>query len=120
MGLIANDEGLRKLGLKPEQCLSRTVQMAVHGHDPVVMLEGPVGATHAVLKKSGMTMEKMDRYEVNEAFASVPLAWAKAVGADESKLNVSGGAIALGHPLGATGAKLMTTLVHELKRTGKR
>lgn len=90
--------------------------LAVVGSDPVIMLEGPIPATKKVLEKAGLKIEDIDLYEVNEAFGSVPLAWAKAVNADLNKLNVNGGAQALGHPLGATGAKLMTTLVHELER----
>jgi acetyl-CoA C-acetyltransferase len=86
----------------------------------VIMLEGPIPATRRVLEKAGLSLADIDLYEVNEAFGSVPLAWAKALGADLHKLNVNGGAQALGHPLGGTGAKLMTTLVHELHRTGKR
>ena len=81
---------------------------------------GPVPATEQVLRRAGLTMSDMDLYEVNEAFASVPLAWARALKADMSRLNVNGGAMALGHPLGATGAKLVTTLVHELGRRGGR
>lgn len=113
--LVANEAGLKKLGLKPR---ARIVSMAVVGHDPVIMLEGPIPATKKALEKAKMTIKDMDRYEVNEAFASVALAWKKALGADESKLNVKGGAMALGHPIGATGAKLMTTLVHELEDCG--
>lgn len=85
-----------------------------------MMLTGPIPATEKVLKKAGLKIDDIDLFEVNEAFASVPLAWLKETGADQSKLNVNGGAIALGHPLGASGAKLMTTLVHELERTGDR
>jgi acetyl-CoA C-acetyltransferase len=84
------------------------------------MLEAPIPATPLALRKAGLRMEDIDLFEINEAFASVPLAWLKATGADPSRLNASGGAIALGHPLGASGAKLMTTLVHALRRTGKR
>lgn len=93
--------------------------MAV-GSDPELMLDGPIGATRAALKKSGMKLEQIDAFEINEAFASVPLAWAKELGADIAKLNVQGGAIAHGHPLGATGAILMTKLVNILERTGGR
>jgi len=92
--------------------------MAVVGSDPTMVLEGPIPATEKVLKQAGMTIGDIDLYEVNEAFGSVPLAWMKAVGADYDKLNVNGGAQALGHPLGATGTKLMGTLVYELKRRG--
>jgi acetyl-CoA acetyltransferase family protein len=115
--LIVNEHGLKKLGLRPR---ARIVQMAVIGSDPVMMLSGPIPATELVLSKAKLTMQDMDLYEVNEAFASVPGAWAKALKADPNKLNVNGGAMALGHPLGATGAKLMTTLLHELERRGAR
>ncbi|MAV33677.1 MAG: acetyl-CoA C-acyltransferase [Gammaproteobacteria bacterium] len=115
--LIANEEGVKQHGLKAR---ARIHSLAVVGSDPVIMLEGPIPATQKVLKKAGLKIEDIDLYEVNEAFGSVPLAWAKATGADPSKLNVNGGAQALGHPLGATGAKLMTTLLHELERRGGR
>jgi acetyl-CoA C-acetyltransferase len=94
--------------------------MTVIGHDPVIMLEGPIPATRRALQKAGMTIGDIDLYECNEAFASIPLAWLKATGADPAKLNVNGGAIALGHPLGGTGTKLMTTLIHALKQRGGR
>lgn len=113
--LICNDAGLKKLGLKPR---ARIIEMAVCGCDPVLMLEGPIPATQKALQKAKMSIEQFDRYEVNEAFASVPLAWKVALQADEGKLNVNGGAMALGHPIGATGAKLMTTLVHALEACG--
>ncbi|MEP5766398.1 MAG: acetyl-CoA C-acetyltransferase [Halieaceae bacterium] len=115
--LIANAEAVAKYGLKP---LARIVAMSVVGTDPVIMLEGPIKATEKVLEKAGLGMDDIDLFEVNEAFGSVPLAWSKAMQADLGKLNVNGGAQALGHPLGGTGAKLMTTLVHELHRTDKR
>lgn len=115
--LIANEEGVKQHGLKAR---ARIHSLAVVGSDPVIMLEGPIPATQKVLQKAGLKIEDIDLYEVNEAFGSVPLAWAKATGADPSKLNVNGGAQALGHPLGATGAKLMTTLLHELERRGGR
>ena len=86
------------------------------GDDPVIMLTGPIPASKTVLEKASMSIEEVDLYEVNEAFAPVPLAWAKELNADLDKLNVNGGAMALGHPLGGTGAKLMTTLLHELER----
>lgn len=86
------------------------------GHDPVVMLEAPIPATLAALKKAGLKVDDIDAFEVNEAFAPVPLAWLQATGADPDRLNVNGGAIALGHPLGASGAKLMTTLLHVLRQ----
>jgi len=115
--MIANGETCKRLGLKP---LARITAMSVIGSDPVIMLEGPIPATNKVLEKAGLSISDIDLFEVNEAFGSVPLAWSKATGADLDKLNVNGGAQALGHPLGGTGAKLMTTLVHELHRTGKR
>eukprot|EP00933_Yihiella_yeosuensis_P048280 TRINITY_DN4438_c1_g3_i1.p1 TRINITY_DN4438_c1_g3~~TRINITY_DN4438_c1_g3_i1.p1 ORF type:complete len:433 (-),score=120.40 TRINITY_DN4438_c1_g3_i1:256-1554(-) len=111
--MICNERGLKKLGLKP---IARIHSQALSATDPVLMLEGPIPATQTCLQKAGLKIEDIDLYEVNEAFASVPLAWAKALGADLSKLNVNGGAMALGHPLGGTGAKLMTTLLHELQR----
>lgn len=115
--LICNEEGLRKLGVRPR---ARFVSLALAGSDPVMMLGGPIPATETCLKRARLTINDMDLYEVNEAFAPVPLAWAKALGADLSKLNVNGGAMALGHPLGGTGAKLMTTLLHEMERRGAR
>ena len=90
--------------------------MTVIGHDPVIMLEAPMPATLLALKKTGMRINDIDLFEVNEAFAPVPLAWLQATGADPARLNVHGGAIALGHPLGASGTKLMTTLLYALKR----
>ncbi|HEX5805283.1 MAG TPA: acetyl-CoA C-acetyltransferase [Macromonas sp.] len=115
--MIVSEKGLKQLGVKP---LARIHNMTVLGSDPVIMLETPIPATELALKKAGMTMADIDLYEVNEAFASVPLAWLKALGADPERLNVHGGAIALGHPLGASGTKLMTTLVHALHQRGKR
>jgi acetyl-CoA C-acetyltransferase len=94
--------------------------MSVRGADPIYMLTAPIAATEYALKKSGMTLDDIDLVEINEAFAPVVLAWARETGADLAKVNVNGGAIALGHPLGATGTKLMTTLLHELERTGGR
>ena len=113
--LVCNEKGLQKLNLKPK---ARVIGLALAGDDPVVMLGGPIPATQTVLKQTGLSMKDMDLYEVNEAFAPVPVAWAKALGADFNKLNVNGGACALGHPLGGTGTKLMTTLVHEMERRG--
>jgi len=115
--MIVNGATCKRLGLAP---LARIVAMSVIGSDPVIMLEGPIPATRKVLHRAGLALADIDLFEVNEAFGSVPLAWAKALGADLGKLNVNGGAQALGHPLGGTGAKLMTTLVHELHRSGKR
>ena len=115
--LMMSAEKAKELGLKPR---ARIVAQAVVGSDPHLMLTGPITATPAVLKKAGLKLEDIDRVEINEAFASVVLAWQKELGADLSKVNVNGGAIALGHPLGCTGARLMTTLLHELERTGGR
>jgi acetyl-CoA C-acetyltransferase len=115
--MVVNERGLKTLGVKP---LARIHHMSMIGHDPVIMLEAPIPATERALKKAGMKIDDIDLYEVNEAFASVPLAWLKALGANPDRLNVNGGAIALGHPLGASGTKLMTTLVHALGQRGKR
>ena len=111
--MIANEDAIARYNLPVR---ARIKALAVVGSDPVIMLEGPIPATRKVLEKAGLTIDDIDLYEVNEAFGSVPLAWVKALGADINKLNVNGGAQALGHPLGGTGAKLMTTLVHELER----
>ena len=92
----------------------------MRGADPIYMLTAPIPATAYALEKAGMTLDDIDLVEINEAFASVVLAWQKETGADLAKVNVNGGAIALGHPLGATGTRLMTTLLHELERTGGR
>jgi acetyl-CoA C-acetyltransferase len=115
--LIMSERALREHNLTP---LARIVNLTVSAGDPVLMLEEPLFATEKALKRAGMKIEDIDLYEVNEAFAPVPLAWLKHVGADPAKLNVNGGAIALGHPLGASGTKLMATLVHALKSRGKR
>jgi acetyl-CoA C-acetyltransferase len=115
--MVASGDACKRLGLKP---LAKIVAMSVVGSDPIIMLEGPIKATEEALRKVGMQLSDIDLVEVNEAFGSVPLAWARALDADKDKLNVNGGAQALGHPLGGTGAKLMTTLIHELHRTGKR
>jgi acetyl-CoA acetyltransferase len=96
------------------------VATALAGVDPTIMLTGPIPATQRVLRRAGLTLPDMAAIEINEAFASVVLAWEREVGADMSRVNVNGGAIALGHPLGCSGAKLMTTLLHELERTGGR
>ena len=111
--LVANEEAVSKFDLPVR---AKIHSLAVVGSDPVIMLEGPIPATEKVLEKAGLSIDDIDLYEVNEAFGSVPLAWAKALNADPDKLNVNGGAQSLGHPLGGTGAKLMTTLVHELER----
>jgi acetyl-CoA C-acetyltransferase len=115
--MIVNEKGLKALGVQP---LARIHHMTVIGHDPVIMLEAPLPATELALRKAGMNVNDIDLFEVNEAFASVPVAWLKKIGADPEKLNVNGGAIALGHPLGGSGAKLMTTLVHALRARRKR
>ena len=111
--MVANEEAVSKFDLPVR---AKIHSLAVVGSDPVIMLEGPIPATEKVLEKAGLSIDDIDLYEVNEAFGSVPLAWAKALNADPDKLNVNGGAQSLGHPLGGTGAKLMTTLVHELER----
>lgn len=115
--LVANEHALRAHDLTP---LARVHQLTVTAGDPVVMLEEPIPATRRALERSGLGLEDIDLFEVNEAFASVTLAWLKALGADPDRLNVNGGAIALGHPLGASGAKLMATLVHALRARSKR
>ena len=111
--MICNDAGLKKIKKDPRAIIR---SISVVGDDPVYMLTGPIPASKLALKTAGLSINDIDLYEVNEAFAPVPLAWAKELDADHAKLNVNGGAIALGHPLGATGAKLMTTLLHELER----
>jgi acetyl-CoA C-acetyltransferase len=115
--LVASARAVKEHGLTP---LARIHHLTVTAGDPVIMLEEPLFATDRALHRSGMTIGEIDLYEVNEAFAPVPLAWLKHTGADPDKLNVNGGAIALGHPLGASGAKLMATLVHALRARGKR
>jgi len=115
--LIMSEEMANKLGLKIR---AKFHSFALAGVDPVTMLTGPIPATKKILEKTGLTMADIDLVEINEAFASVPLAWQKELNADMSKVNVNGGAIALGHPLGASGAKLCATLLNELERTGGR
>jgi acetyl-CoA C-acetyltransferase len=115
--LVVSEAALKAHGLTP---LARIHNLTVTAGDPVIMLEEPLFATDRALKRAGMTIADIDLYEVNEAFAPVPLAWLEHVGGDPDRLNVNGGAIALGHPLGASGAKLMATLVHALKARGKR
>ncbi|WP_066300825.1 thiolase family protein [Bacillus sp. FJAT-29937] len=115
--LIMSREKAEGLGLKPRfRILTRTVV----GSDPTLMLTGPIPATEKALKKAGLSINEIDVFEVNEAFASVPLAWLKETGANPAKLNPNGGAIALGHPLGASGARLMVSMMYELERTGGR
>jgi len=115
--LLMSEAKAKALGLKPR---ARVVATALAGVDPTIMLTGPIPATQRVLKKAGMTLDQIDLFEINEAFASVVLAWERELHPDMARVNVNGGAIALGHPLGCSGAKLMTTLLHELERTGKR
>ncbi|MFC1413748.1 acetyl-CoA C-acetyltransferase [Streptacidiphilus sp. N1-12] len=115
--LIASERAVAEYGLTPR---ARVHHLSVRGEDPIRMLSAPIPATAYALKKAGMTIEDMDLVEINEAFAPVVLAWLKETGADPARVNVNGGAIALGHPLGATGVRLMTTLLHELERTGGR
>jgi acetyl-CoA C-acetyltransferase len=115
--LVVNDRGLKAMGARP---LARIHHMTVIGGDPVIMLEAPLPATQHALKKAGLTVDDIDLFEVNEAFASVPVAWLQDTGTDPARLNVNGGAIALGHPLGASGTRLMTTLVHSLQARSKR
>ncbi|HEX5587249.1 MAG TPA: acetyl-CoA C-acetyltransferase, partial [Acidimicrobiia bacterium] len=115
--LIASEAAVRTHGLTPR---ARIHHLSVRGADPVWMLTAPIPATAYALEKSGMSLDDIDLVEINEAFASVVLAWFAETGFDPAKVNVNGGAIALGHPLGATGGRLMTTLLHELERTGGR
>ena len=115
--LIASEQAVKDHGLTPR---ARIHHLSVRADDPIFMLSAPIPATRYALDKAGMKLDDIDLVEINEAFASVVLAWAKELDADLSKVNVNGGAIALGHPLGATGVRLMTTLLHELERTGGR
>lgn len=115
--LVVSEDALKRYNLTPR---ARIHHMSVRGADPIWMLTAPINATEYALKKAGMTMNDIDLVEINEAFASVAMAWLKETGYDHGKTNVNGGAIALGHPLGATGTKLMTTLLHELERSGGR
>ena len=115
--MVANQDAIEKYGLPVR---AKIHSLAVVGSDPVMMLEGPIPASLKALEKAGLGIDDIDLYEVNEAFGSVPLAWAKALNASQDRLNVNGGAQALGHPLGGTGAKLMTTLVNELERRSAR
>lgn len=115
--LLMSREKAEELGLKPK---FRVLARSVVGSDPTLMLTGPIPATEKVLKKAGLSIDDIDVFEVNEAFASVPMAWLEETGADPNKLNPNGGAIALGHPLGASGGRLMITMLSELERTGSR
>jgi len=115
--LIASERALKSYNLKPR---ARIHHLSVRADNPVWMLTGPIPATRHALAKAGMTIDDIDLFECNEAFASVPMAWMKELGVPHEKVNVQGGAIALGHPIGATGARLMTTLLGALERTGGR
>jgi acetyl-CoA C-acetyltransferase len=115
--LIASRAAVERYGLTPR---ARIHHLSARGDDPVMMLSAPIRATRYALERTGMSLDEMDRIEINEAFAAVVLAWAQETGADMSKVNVNGGAMALGHPIGATGARLMTSLLHELERSGGR
>ncbi|HEY9237084.1 MULTISPECIES: acetyl-CoA C-acetyltransferase [Phenylobacterium] len=115
--MVVSEAGLKALGVKP---LARIHHLSVLGHDPVIMLEAPLPATERALKKAGMKIGDIDAFEVNEAFGSVPVAYIKSLGVDPAKINVNGGAIALGHPLGASGTKLMATLLNVLEQKGGR
>ncbi|MFB9186517.1 acetyl-CoA C-acetyltransferase [Dactylosporangium sucinum] len=115
--LIASGRAVSEFGLRPR---ARIHHLSVRADDPVYMLTGPIPATAVALEKAGLTIDDIDLFEVNEAFVPVVLAWQRETGADLARVNVNGGAVALGHPLGATGARLMTTLLHELEATGGR
>jgi acetyl-CoA C-acetyltransferase len=115
--LVMSEQAVRDHGVTPR---ARIHHLSVRGDDPVMMLTAPIPATAHALAKAGMSLDDIDLVEINEAFASVVLAWQRETGADLANVNVNGGAIALGHPLGATGGRLMTTLLHELERTGGR
>ncbi|MFT7528100.1 MAG: acetyl-CoA C-acetyltransferase [Arenicella sp.] len=115
--LLVSEKALKQYNLKPR---ARIHHMSVRGADPIWMLTAPISATKYAMKKAGMSLQDIDLVEINEAFASVAMAWLKETGYPHAQTNVNGGAIALGHPLGATGTKLMTTLLHELERTGGR
>jgi acetyl-CoA C-acetyltransferase len=115
--LVASEAAVKEHGLTPR---ARVHHLSVRGADPIWMLTAPIPATKYAMKKAGMTLDEIDLVEINEAFASVAMAWMKELDVDPAKVNVNGGAIALGHPLGATGAKLMATLLCELERTGGR
>ncbi|MFV0316188.1 MAG: acetyl-CoA C-acetyltransferase [Microthrixaceae bacterium] len=115
--LVASEQAVAEHGLTPR---ARVHHISVRGEDPIRMLSAPIPATRYALERTGMSMDDIDLVEINEAFASVVMAWEKELGVDHAKVNVNGGAISLGHPLGATGARLMTTLLNELERTGGR
>ena len=110
--LIASEEAVKQHNLTPR---ARIRTLVVEGSDPVYMLTGPIPATEKALKRGGLTIDDIDVFEVNEAFAPVPMAWLKDIGADEERLNPNGGAIALGHPLGGSGARILTTLLYHMR-----
>lgn len=113
--MVASDEAVQRLGLRP---IARIRAMAVVGSDPIFMLTGPIAATERVLERGGLQIDDVGTFEVNEAFASVLLAWLRSTGADLDRVNPTGGAMALGHPLGATGARLMTSMIYRMRRDG--
>ena len=115
--LVVNERALKTYNLTP---MARIVNLTVTAGDPAIMLEEPIAASRKALARVGLKLEDIDLFEVNEAFAPIPLAWLKTLGADPANMNINGGAIALGHPLGSSGTKLMATLVHALKARGKR
>ena len=115
--LIMERAAAERLGLRPR---ARFAAFSLAGADPILMLTAPIPATQRALERAGLTLDQIDLIEINEAFASVVLAWQRETGADLARVNVNGGAIAIGHPLGASGARLMTVLLHELERTGGR
>jgi acetyl-CoA C-acetyltransferase len=115
--LVASEAAVKQHNLTPR---ARIHQMTVLADDPIMVLSAPIPASKRALQKAGLTIDQMDVIEINEAFAPVPIAWIEELGADPAKVNPNGGAIALGHPLGATGARLMVSLLHELERTGGR
>jgi acetyl-CoA acyltransferase len=115
--VITTDEHARRLGVRP---LARIAAACTVGSDPVLMLDGPIPATARILRRAGLDLDEIDVFEVNEAFAAIPLAWLTETGADEERLNPRGGAIALGHPLGASGARLAATMLHYMRDTGSR
>jgi acetyl-CoA acyltransferase len=115
--VITTDEHARRLGVRP---LARIAAACAVGSDPVLMLDGPIPATAKILRRTGLDLDEIDVFEVNEAFAAIPLAWLAETGADEERLNPRGGAIALGHPLGASGARLAATMLHYMRDTGAR
>src|SRR5690606_10746254 len=115
--VITTDEHARRLGVRP---LARIAASTVVGADPVMMLDGPIPATARMLRRAGLDLDEIDVFEVNEAFASIPLAWLSETGADEERMNPRGGAIALGHPLGASGARLATTMLYYMRDVGAR